>query len=133
MKKLFKLLIIPSLMSAFLFGCTSNMTFDKAMMKAASELNESCPMMVDQDTRLDNATALPDNSFQYNYTLVNLTKADIGLEDFLAYMKPQITNHVKTNPDLKAYRDNKVTMIYNYKDKNGEFITKISVKPKDYK
>jgi hypothetical protein len=39
-------------------------------MAAANELNKSCLMMVDQDTRLDNAVALPENVFQYNYTLI---------------------------------------------------------------
>lgn len=41
-----------------------NNTFDKQIMKAASELNKTCPIMVDNDTRLDNAIALPDNVFQ---------------------------------------------------------------------
>ena len=30
-----------------------NNSFDKQMMKAASELNESCPIMVDTDTRFN--------------------------------------------------------------------------------
>lgn len=89
--------------------------------------------MVDQDTRLDNTVALPDNAFQYNYTLVNLTKQDIDIKDFENYMVPQITNNVKTNPDLQVFRDNKVTMKYSYKDKNGEYITQISVSPNEYK
>src|SRR5258706_10879123 len=55
-------------------------TFDKAMMKAASELNKTCPIMVDQDTRLDNAVTLPDNVFQYNYTLVNLDKSQVNID-----------------------------------------------------
>ena len=103
------------------------------MMAAASELNKSCPMMVDQDTRLDNAIALPENVFQYNYTLVNLTKDELDLEKFTAYMEPQITNNVKPNPDLKIYKDNQVTMKYYYKDKNGEFVAKFEVANKDYK
>src|SRR3954451_22421489 len=41
-------------------------SFDKVMMTAASELNKTCPIMVDHDTRLDNAVALPDNAIQYN-------------------------------------------------------------------
>ena len=107
-------------------------SFDKAMMQAASELNKSCPVMVDQETRLDNAVALPDNIFQYNYTLINLEKDSIDLQIFEGYMKPMILNNVKTNPDLQAYRDNKVTMAYNYKDKNGVFITKISITADQY-
>ena len=46
-------------------------SFDAAMMEAANALNKTCPIMVDQDTRLDNAVAIPGNIFKYNYTLVN--------------------------------------------------------------
>ena len=107
-------------------------SFDKAMMQAASKINESCPMMVDQDTRLDNAIALPDNTFQYNYTLVNLVKDSTDIPAFQNYMQPVILNNIKTNPDLKVYRDYKVTMTYDYKDMNGIFVTKISIKPDQY-
>lgn len=107
-------------------------SFDKAMMEAASELNESCPIMVDQDTRLDNAVALPDNIFQYNYTLVNLDKSEVNIDTAKKYLEPGLINNVKTNPDLKAYRDNKVTMAYNYRDKNGVFVLKINVTPDLY-
>ncbi len=120
------------LLMVVFIGCENQLTFDKAMMKAASELNESCPIMVDQDTRLDNAIAQVDNSFQYNYTLVNLTKTDIEIDGFTAFLEEQITTDVRTNPDLKIYRDNKVTMMYSYKDKNGEFVTKIVVTPEEY-
>lgn len=107
-------------------------SLDKAMMEAASELNKTCPIMVDQDTRLDNAVALPGNIFQYNYTLVNLYNSEVNIDTVKKYFEPGIINNVKTNPDLKVYRDNKVTMAYYYKDKNGEFVLKISVTPDMY-
>ena len=107
-------------------------TFDKAMMEAASELNKTCPIMVDQDTRLDNAAALPGNIFQYNYTLVNLDKSEVNIDTVKKYVEPGLINNVKTNPDLKGYRDNKVTVAYNYKDKNGVFVLKINVTPDLY-
>lgn len=108
-------------------------SFDKVMMTAASELNKTCPIMVDQYTRLDNAIALPDNSFQYNYTLINMDKSEVSVDTAKKYLLPNIINNVKTNPDLKIYRDNKTTMIYNYKDKNGVFIVKFSITPDMYK
>jgi len=122
-------LIVYFLVKQFVFAPPS---FDKVMMKAASEINESCPIMVDQDTRLDNAIALPDNILQYNYTLVNWVKDSVDLKGFEDYMQPMILNNVKTNPDLKIYRDNKTTMAYNYKDMNGVFITKISITADQY-
>ena len=102
------------------------------MMEAASELNKTCPIMVDKDTQLDNAVAMPDNVFQYNYTLVNLEKSQVNIDTVKKYIEPGLINSVKTNPDLKNYRDNKVTMAYSYKDKNGVFILKISVTPDLY-
>lgn len=88
--------------------------------------------MVDQNTRLDNVAAFPNNIFQYNYTLVNLEKSEVNIDTVKKYLEPNIINNVKTNPDLKPYRDNKVTMAYNYRDKNGVFVLKIEVTPEMY-
>lgn len=107
-------------------------TFDKMLMKVASELNENCPIMVDAETRLDNAVTLPDKVFQYNYTLINLHIDSINIPDFEEYMKPQILNNVKTNPDLKLFRENEVTMSYYYKDSKGAFVSKITISPDQY-
>ena len=106
--------------------------FDKIMMQAASEINKTCPIMIDKDTRLDNAVAMPDNIFQYNYTLVSLDRAEVNMDTVKKYIEPRIINSVKTNPDLKIYRDNKTTMTYNYSDKNGGFIFKFAVTPDMY-
>ncbi len=122
-------LIVAFLVKQFLFAPPS---FDKIMMQAASKINESCPIMVDQDTRLDNAIALPDNTFQYHYTLVNWVKDSIDIEDFEDYMQQTILNNIKTNPDMKIYRDNETTIAYYYKDMNGVFITKISISADQY-
>lgn len=108
-------------------------SFDKIMMHAASELNKMCPIMVDEYTRLDNAVALPGNIFQYNYTLVDITKDEVNLDTVRKYIDTGIINNVKTNPDLKIYRDNKTTMAYYYKDKDGVFVHKLLVTPDLYK
>jgi hypothetical protein len=108
-------------------------SIDKIIMNAASELNKTCPVMIDQETRLDNAVAMPNKSFQYNYTLINLNKSEVNIDTVKKYIEPTIINNVRTNPDLKIYRDNKITMIYYYRDKNGVFVHKLSVTPEMYK
>jgi len=40
-------------------------SIDKNLMEIASELNKTCPVMVDSLTRLDNTVALPNKVFQY--------------------------------------------------------------------
>lgn len=108
-------------------------SFDKQMMQVASELNKACPIMVDSETQLDNAVALPEKTFQYNYTLINMDKDNIDIERLEEYIKPVILNTIKTNPDLKSFRDNNVIMSYNYKDKNSNHILKLIFTPEQYK
>lgn len=107
-------------------------SFDQAMMQVASELNRSCPIMVDSETRLDNAIALPDNKFQYNYTLINYTIDEIDIQQLRDNIEPGIINNVKTNPDLKTFREHAVSMVYAYKDKNSEHLLKIEVNSDQY-
>ncbi len=106
--------------------------FDKQLMAVANEINQNCPIMVDSDTRLDNAIGGPGNRFTYNYTLVNFSADQIDLEHFINALRPTILNTVKTNPDMQAFRDNKVTLVYSYKDKDGIFLTNIKIPPEDY-
>ena len=106
--------------------------YDKAMMKVASEINKSCPIMVDAATRLDNAVAMPKNTFQYNYTLVNIESATAQPEDMKSYMEPILLNGVKTNPQMKALRDLKTTFNYFYKDQTGIFLFQVSITPDMY-
>lgn len=115
-----------------LAGLFRKPAFDKVLMITASELNKSCPIMIDNATRLDNAIALPDNIFQYNYTLIDMSKDSVNIDELQAYLKPTIANFVKTNPDMQTMRDNKVQVNYYYKDKAGVYLFTISVKPEQY-
>jgi hypothetical protein len=106
--------------------------YDKAMMEFASELNKNCPIMIDNATRFDNATPLPNNIFQYNYTLVRMVKDSININDLKKYLEPSIINYVKSNPDMKTIRDNKTTIKYSYRDRTGVFLFTISVTSGQY-
>jgi hypothetical protein len=48
------------------------------------------------------------------------------------YIRPGIIENVKNGPELREFRKNKITLDYNYFDKNGEFVTQISVTPEMY-
>lgn len=107
-------------------------SFDKLLMQTASELNKTCPIMIDKYTRLDNAMALPDNTFQYNYTIFGIDSLKISLDTLKRRLMPEIINKIKTSPDMKSFRDNKVTIVGNYYNKNHVFAFKISVTPDMY-
>ena len=103
-------------------------SFDKGLMAAASELNKTLPMMVDNETRFDSAVAGPGRMFFYSYTLVNMSGADVDPADFAAKMTPKLVNNYRTLPQMKTFRNNKVTLNYIYHDKDGVVITNIEVR-----
>ena len=101
-------------------------------MQTANNINKSCPMVVDSETLLDNIVVLPGNIFQYNYTLINMEKEMIDIQDMRSYIEPILLNNIKTNPELSIFRKNRITFSYYYKDKNGSFLTKILITPGKY-
>ena len=89
--------------------------------------------MQDSETRLESTEALPDKVFQYNYTLVQINRDSIDVEMlYVSFLEAMIEN-ARENPDLELFRKNKVTFSYYFKDRLGNFVTRIKVKPEDYK
>ncbi|MCL2097542.1 MAG: zinc ribbon domain-containing protein [Bacteroidales bacterium] len=107
-------------------------TIDKVLIKAADELNKMCPIMADSETRCDNAIALPNKRFLYNYTLINFEKGMIDTLEAKKLLAPNMINSIRTLPDMKLFRDKKITITYSYKDKNGNYMFSIVVTPEQY-
>jgi hypothetical protein len=107
-------------------------SIDKQLVEIASEMNKTCPMNVDEFTILKNVVALPDQTLQYNYILNGITKDEVKLDTVKKYVFPGILQNVKTSPQMKLLRKNKVTLNYYYSDKNGEYVTEYKVEPGMY-
>lgn len=103
-----------------------------ALTQAANEINKRCPMMVDKDTQIDNVIYLPDNTFQYNYTLLNYKKSTTDTIELINYLTPVLLNQAKTNPGMKAFLATKVNLSYCYKDKSGIYLFRILLTPNQY-
>ncbi|MEZ0484745.1 hypothetical protein [Fibrella aquatica] len=99
---------------------------------AAREINSACPVQIDPATRLDSAQVLSGTELQFNYTLLTASRADFDVAALEATTKPGLIESVKTNTAMADLRDNSITMVYNYRDRNGEFLLKIPVTPLDY-
>jgi len=113
----------------FFFGAP---TLDTQLNAVASELNKSCPMMIDKETRFDNAVAMPGKVFQYNYTLVNMQKGAVDTVAIKNYIRPIATSNAKTNPEMKYMRENNIILVYYYKDKNSDYLFSFAVMPGEY-
>jgi len=105
---------------------------ESELKNAALELNKQTPMQIDEYSRLDSASTKGKTNFIYHYTLFHLKKSEVNLDTVNKYLRPSIVENIKNSPKLKVYRDNKITMDYKYYDKNGVFVTEISVTPELY-
>lgn len=97
-----------------------------ALMKAASDLNATLPMMVDEETRLDSTMGV-DRRFRYNYTLVNFAAEDVDATAVRDVMEPNLNNTVCSTADMKYFVDNNVPVTYAYYGMNGIEIVTITV------
>jgi hypothetical protein len=95
-------------------------------------MNKQTPMQIDEYTRLDSVSAIGKTNFIYYYSLIGVDKTEVNLDTLNKYLKPSLIENIKNSPDLKVYRDNKISLDYHYYDKNGEFMSKILVTPELY-
>jgi len=104
---------------------------DKELKAVAEEMNKSCPMMIDKDTRLDNTIALKNNTLQYNYTLLHIEKGakDVNVEDIKKYIMSKSQENLNTNPEMDYYREKNTALKYYYKDKKGKYLLDFTITP----
>jgi len=106
--------------------------FNEFMLETAKNINEDCPKMIDEHTRLDDVLAMPPNELVYNYTLVDIDMDDVNMNNVLPSLEAMLLKTVKENNDFKIFRENRTTITYRYFDKEGLFMVKINVTPEKY-
>ena len=128
-----KILFITLLLSVGF--CQNNNRILNELIDASNQVNEMCPAMLDDETRMDITYIINDDTFIYNYTLINYEKENFKEPDILAmtmYMKNSITDFWKNDPEFVFYRINKINIIYKYKDKYGNHLFSANIIPSIY-
>jgi hypothetical protein len=100
------------------------------LLRVAGEMNKSMPMQIDRDTEIRNVGA-DSGQLIYNYVLVNHTLNEIDRGYFEQAMKPRLQTMACSSPDMSDLWKYGVAAVYSYQAKDGAFITKIAVTPKD--
>lgn len=106
---------------------------EEALATEVANTNKKCPMSVDEYTTLNKVVALPNRTIQYQCQLNQIEKAEVDMDMVRQYVFPELLNNVKTNPQVKTFRDNDVTVKYSFTDKNGEAVTDYVITPEMYK
>ena len=97
-------------------------TVNQNLFAVAKEITKKCPMVTDPDTRLDSAVAYNEYMITYHYTVHTANSKEVDLQKFKTTMETTMKEKYKTDPQFAIYRDNKIAMAYNYKDKTGQYL-----------
>jgi hypothetical protein len=98
------------------------------LQKAADEANTGLPKMITEELRCDKVTAVNTSQMEFHYTFVDKLKDEIDADDWVAQMKPQVLKTYNTGAGkAKLFRDNKISLRFTYRDKEGQLIATIVV------
>jgi hypothetical protein len=101
---------------------------DAELQQAADAVNQRTPLMVDKDTRLDNATSGKQRLI-YNYTLINYKSGDLDREKFESALRPGL---LKAGcQTLKPLLSEGVSVHYVYKGKDAGTVGSVILSPGD--
>jgi len=119
-----------------LTSCSKEKTVDDDLKEVAANINKTTPQNLADGVRLDSVSAQPGKIFKYNYTLTDDEKESVTpeqIETFKTTAKEGALRVIKTSPEIKEFRDNDVTMVYTYYDKNGKPTADFKIIPSEYK
>ncbi len=104
---------------------------DGQLKTIAENANKFCPKKLDDYTRLDSCSALPDKHYRYYHTITGLEVTDTTLVK--NELKQQIIRVIKSTPEMSFFRENDVVLEYRYNSDQGKYLFTIVATPEEYK
>ena len=101
------------------------------LRQVADIVNQTMPMSVDKDTRLENIIAGPGARFTYNYTIITRQSKDINHIYLMNSLRKNVKSQACSNADLQIFFQNKVTIGYSYKSSDRIHIGTLEITPQD--
>ena len=132
MRKIIFIFSVLLLSFSFIQCNSKEKVLNKKLEEIAVNLNKSTPIMLDQYTRFEEALVMEGNKFRYRYTVLNTSNPDSLVEHGLESLKENIGKEFSSNPDLRIFKENNVTIEYVYNDENGRTIRSLQIVPEDY-
>ena len=122
------------LLSVYLIAraCQPTHSVGEMMENAVRAINAKCPTVIDENLRIDSATA--DSGFQMTcyYTLLRYGPAELDVAKFEASFRTYMINQFQSSEDFDDVRSMRVTFRYWVCDEYGERLADIKIRPEDY-
>lgn len=101
------------------------------LVEVSDMMNQSLPMMVDEDVRFDASFVGPGRMLSYKYTLVNYPINQVDSEQLAQFIRTPLTKTICTNPATQIFPKNGVLLNFNYYDNARNLITSVKISPND--
>ena len=114
------------LVKFLILGGGGDALISKELVDCCSQINSTLPMMVDANTRMDNAAPGPGKKITYFYTIVDVDP-DLLNDAMFKQVEEGARGRVKHSSDLKIFRENGVDMRYVYRDEGGRELYEFTI------
>lgn len=131
-RKIIKIIVVMVLIGVAQYYFVKEKPASNELTALVTKYNAACPLMISDDIRMESVNQLPDNTVQYDFTLVRVLKNNIDTATLKRSVEKEILATSKTNPSLEAFRDNDSTVIYHYMDSNQENLFIVALTPEMY-
>jgi hypothetical protein len=132
LRKGIKIIFVIVLMFLAQYYFVGNESIGDEITPLVTNYNKACPMMITNDICMESVNSLPDNTVQYDFTLVHVKKESIDVEALKKSVGNEILSTSKKNPNLEAFRNNNSTVVYVYRDKDQKQLFQITLTPEMY-
>ena len=101
------------------------------LQKTVYEINQKCPMMTDDETRLDSVSQKDNFLLTYHLTLPKVSNKNYDISKFKVSMQEKLCNDyvTTTDPSYQSMRKSNIALAYDYKDKDGGFMAYFICEP----
>ena len=109
---------------------SSKSLLNKKLIELTDEINNSCPYMIDEITRLDNCYIKDQKTIIYNYTIIGYNEKEmknIFTNENIDKQKELLVNMVKTSLNFNFFKDNQINLEYIFKSELNDFIIAIKL------
>ncbi len=110
-------------------------TYEYQLEKAMNEVDQRCPMMVSNQTRLDAVYYETGNKVTFSATMVNIAWKDLpgyGRDDLVEKIKASTLDYIKKDDRSKILAEHRVSITVVIKTNDAVEYLRIKIKPSDY-
>lgn len=98
---------------------------------AAKELNQKCPMMLDEETRIDKVTVGPGARIVYHHTLPKYNSDEIDADSIRTNLRAEVLQKVCSNEKMRKSIEYGGIYVYSYYGKDAIEIAQFEINRSD--